>query len=100
MGMMLVATIQLLCLCFGTAQGQKLQSKIVVVYPAAMGASVEVHLSNFALFASCRREEQLGVVCCTFRIAFDYDNHGWNVRDVDIQSKDVGFCRTLCSHSM
>ena len=97
---MLVATIQLLCLCLGTAQGQKLQSKIVVVYPAAMGASVEVHLSNFVVFASCRREEQLGVVCCTFRIAFDCDNRGWYVRDADIRSKDVGSYKTLCGHLM
>ena len=74
--MTFAATIQLLCLYFGTELGMRLQSRSVVVDRAAVGASMVAHLSNLVLIASSRHEEQLGAVCCTFCIAFDCDNRG------------------------
>ena len=59
--MMFVATIQLLCLCFGTERGMRLQSRSVVGDQAAREAS-EVALESDCFFVvCCHHEELLGV---------------------------------------
>ena len=77
-----------------------LQSRSVADDQVAVGASVVAHLNSLVLIASSRREEQLDVVCCTFRIAFDCGSHDLSGRDVDIQSRSAVSCRTLYDHSM
>ena len=75
-GMMFAATIQLLCLCFGTELGIRLQSRSVVGDQVAEGAS-EVALESDCFFVvCCHREERFGVVRCMWRNAFAFGSLG------------------------
>ena len=86
---MFVATIQLLCLCFETELGMRLQSRSKVGDQVAKGAS-EVALESDCFFVvCCHREERLGVVRCMWRNAFAFGSLGLSDHGGDIRNTDV-----------
>ena len=92
--MTFAATIQLLCLCFGTELGMRLQSRSVVGDQVAEGAS-EVALESDCFFVvCCHREERLVVVRCTWRNAFAFGSLGLSDHGGDIQNTDVVTSKT------
>ena len=94
-----VELIQLLCLCFETVRGRKLQNTSVVDDQVAREASVVVLENNFALHANCRREEPLGAVCCKCCIAFALGSLDWSVRDANNQNKGASIYKSHDDHS-
>ena len=91
--------IQLICLCFETVRGRKLQNTSVVDDQAAWEASVVVLENSFALHASYRREELLGAVCCRCCIAFAWGSLDWSVHDANNQNKGAAIYKIHGDHS-
>ena len=91
---MFVATIQLLCLCFGTELGMRLQSRSVVDDQVAGEASKVALESDCFFVAGCHHEELLGVGRCTWRSTFSSGSLGLSDRDGDIQNTDVVTSKT------